>query len=563
MNVNSGNIDIERKHSTASNPSTSSNTEFGRNHSMRVNESEISSNGSKVVLPPLSQQIQNLQSSTHLLSQPLLKNGSNLSTYRYMPNNNISPTTPEGQVFNFLLNKQNKNQHLYPQQQQQKILQQQDVPDDALEAAKLVVNFSNNQQPLSSNGSIVSNNNNSNNYLPSVFQKQNHLINQQNNFSSADLSGSSIPMALQQNQPFPLSNNNNNISQMPGKTATNIGPILTPLENVIPQQQQIAPALLNEQEFIVNNSNNGNNIINGEEKNLRENSNGSIFLNNSIHEKKRGKEERYKVTKSRKKEVCTVCNQSFSNLRTHMASHLDAKARPFKCAFCFRGFARNNDLQRHQKKHLLERNLTESSRGSVAASEELMNILNARNSKKKTGSNVCATPLGFQCPFYSNNDDEIGYPDDEDYVPNRCHSTGIFTRCDTFKNHLKALHFRYPKGTSRKNRPNVDGYCKHCSIKFPNCKNWVDQHVLTGSCLKNKPFKSYMVPKNNNNVIETTPASENTNNITSISSNNNNHNTTEQVELAKNESRDIEENLSQSIPLKPPTTANILDLNNL
>ncbi len=53
--------------------------------------------------------------------------------------------------------------------------------------------------------------------------------------------------------------------------------------------------------------------------------------------------------------------------------------------------------------------------------------------------NVCATDLGFKCPFYENKEElqpfgsGQGNIDEEDYVPKRCHSTGIFTRRDTFK----------------------------------------------------------------------------------------------------------------------------------
>lgn len=523
MNANSGNTVIEKKHSSSGNPSMANSSEFVKTHSMRPNGSENNINGNKVILPPLSQQIQ-MQQSPHILSQPLLKTGSNLSSYRYLPaTSNNSPTTAEGQAFNFLLSKQNKSANIYNQQQlSMNGMNGRAVPDDALEAAKLVVNFSNNQPPISSNGSVGS----SSGFL-TVFQKPLHGMNSK--LASASITPP-IPMALQQHGGI--------VSSMSNTVGANVGQALTPSENA--SSQQISPVMLNEQGM------NYANTINAIQENMEngiDEINGSTFLSSQSEAKN-------KVTKSRKRETCNVCNQSFSNLRTHMASHLDAKARPFKCAFCFRGFARNNDLQRHQKKHLLERNLNESTKGSVAASEQLMSFLNAKNSKKKNNNNVCATPLGFQCPFFLNNDDEIGYPDDEDYVPNRCHTTGVFTRCDTFKNHLKALHFRYPKGTSRKKRPSVEGYCKHCSLKFPHCKKWVDDHVLLGSCLKNKPFKSYMVTKNSQES-ETKSSDENSNLGSNVSP-------ASQGDL---EVKQEEEVLSQSIPSRPPTTASILDLN--
>lgn len=524
MNANSGNTAIEKKHSSSGNLSMTNNSDFVKTHSMRSNGSENNNSGNKVILPPLSQQIQ-IQQSSHILSQPLLKNGSNVSGYRYIPaTSNSSPTTAEGQAFNFLLNKQNKNANIYSQQQLNiSGVNGRAVPDDALEAAKLVVNFSNNQPPISSNGSGAANSG-----FLSVFQKPLHGMNSK--ISNASITPP-IPMTLQQHGSLV-----NNISNAGGSS---IGPILTPSENA--SSQQISPGMLNEQGM------NYSNTINAMQENM-ENGIDEISRSNYLSGHTEAKN---KVTKPRKRETCDVCNQSFSNLRTHMASHLDAKARPFKCAFCFRGFARNNDLQRHQKKHLLERNLNESTKGSVAASEQLMSFLNAKNSKKKNGNNVCATPLGFQCPFFLNNDDEIGYPDDEDYVPNRCHTTGVFTRCDTFKNHLKALHFRYPKGTSRKKRPSVEGYCKHCSVKFPNCKKWVDEHVLLGSCMKNKPFKSYMVTKSSQDR-EAKNGDENSNFGSNASS-------AGQGGLHVKQ----EEPLSQSLPSRPPTTASILDLNSL
>lgn len=227
-----------------------------------------------------------------------------------------------------------------------------------------------------------------------------------------------------------------------------------------------------------------------------------------------------KTKKVKTKERCMVCFEMFSNLKTHSALHMDVEKRPFKCLFCSRGFARNNDLQRHQRKHLLEKNLEGST------------VIN----KKINSKNVCATELGFKCPFYENKEELQMFAsdsmDEEDYVPKRCHSTGIFTRCDTFKNHLKALHFRYPKGTVRKNRNNVSGYCKHCSMHFENCKVWADEHVLKGKCNNNRPFKNYM-------LVKTIPIER----------------------VKKNENVVVVESSSQEA--RVPTSASVLDLNNL
>ncbi|GMM40002.1 Stp3 protein [Hanseniaspora uvarum] len=235
-----------------------------------------------------------------------------------------------------------------------------------------------------------------------------------------------------------------------------------------------------------------------------------------------------KISKPKKKEKCMVCSEMFSNLKTHSALHMDVEKRPFKCLFCSRGFARNNDLQRHQRKHLLEKNLMD---------------VNSGLTKKKNTKNVCATDLGFKCPFYENKEDLQPFGsgheniDEEDYVPKRCHSTGIFTRCDTFKNHLKALHFRYPKGTVRKNRANVSGFCKHCSMQFENCKIWADEHVLKGKCNNNRPFKNYM-------LVKTIP-------ISGVDKNQN-------VLLVQQR----EDSPAVSVE-RVPTSASVLDLNNL
>ncbi|KAL6933914.1 hypothetical protein ACO0R3_001696 [Hanseniaspora guilliermondii] len=257
-------------------------------------------------------------------------------------------------------------------------------------------------------------------------------------------------------------------------------------------------------------------------------------VGNMITKKKTGSDEKpvkelkeethvQKIKKTKKvktKERCMVCFEMFSNLKTHSALHMDVEKRPFKCLFCSRGFARNNDLQRHQRKHLLEKNL------------EGNNVIN----KKINSKNVCATELGFKCPFYENKEDLQVFGnesmDEDDYVPKRCHSTGIFTRCDTFKNHLKALHFRYPKGTIRKNRNNVSGYCKHCSMYFDNCKVWADEHVLKGKCNNNRPFKNYM-------LVKTIP-------IESVKKNDN-------IVVVESQSKDD----------CVPTSASVLDLNTL
>lgn len=159
------------------------------------------------------------------------------------------------------------------------------------------------------------------------------------------------------------------------------------------------------------------------------------------------------TSSQRKKKQCPECHLWFSNLSTHKSIHLTPEERPYLCKICGRGFARSNDLFRHNKRHW-----------------------------KETGSQQGA----FKCPFNSlingggDNDtqNQNGHNDHNDHNP--CHPTGIFSRCDTYKNHLKALHFEYPQGTKKKDRSNVDGKCKKCGMKFKNVDVWLNDHV--GKC---------------------------------------------------------------------------------
>ncbi|CDK24975.1 unnamed protein product [Kuraishia capsulata CBS 1993] len=141
------------------------------------------------------------------------------------------------------------------------------------------------------------------------------------------------------------------------------------------------------------------------------------------------------VRKQRKKRQCPQCHLLFSNLATHKSTHLSITARPHVCHTCDRGFARPNDLQRHEKRHL-----------------------------KDLGQ------IGFKCPFY---DEEPG---------SKCHPSGCFSRCDTFKNHLKALHFQYPSGTRKRQRNAVAGRCKACGQIFESVDVWLNGHVENREC---------------------------------------------------------------------------------
>lgn len=145
--------------------------------------------------------------------------------------------------------------------------------------------------------------------------------------------------------------------------------------------------------------------------------------------------EESKSWKPRKKRQCLECKLYFLNLATHKSTHLKPANRPHICKYCSRGFARPNDLFRHIKCHW-----------------------------KEIGSDSGQ----FKCPYKEG-----------DLC---CHSTGIFSRCDTFKNHLKAIHFQYPLGTKKENRSKVLGKCRQCQQQFPSVDAWLTEHIETNSC---------------------------------------------------------------------------------
>lgn len=148
--------------------------------------------------------------------------------------------------------------------------------------------------------------------------------------------------------------------------------------------------------------------------------------------------EPHKDWKPRKKRQCPECHLYFSNLATHKSTHLKPTSRPHVCKLCHRGFARPNDLFRHFKCHWKE-----------------MGTDNGQ----------------FRCPFK-----------DGPHGDHCCHSLGIFSRCDTYKNHLKAIHFQYPSGTKKNQRNLVPGSCRLCQAQFRNVDEWINTHIDTHQC---------------------------------------------------------------------------------
>lgn len=161
-------------------------------------------------------------------------------------------------------------------------------------------------------------------------------------------------------------------------------------------------------------------------------------------------------SRQRKKKQCSECGNFYSNITTHMTVHLDDPQRPYRCSVCGSGFSRSNDLHRHSKRHWREN-------GQIQGA--------------------------FKCPFSAVLlQDKLAVDSSDARVKDLminstpCHSSGVFSRCDTYKNHLKALHFEYPPGTRKKQRHAVPGHCKLCNKKFATVDEWLNLHVETGDC---------------------------------------------------------------------------------
>lgn len=187
-----------------------------------------------------------------------------------------------------------------------------------------------------------------------------------------------------------------------------------------------------------------------------------------------------KVHKPRKKKQCPICHNFYANLSTHKSTHLTPEDRPHKCPICQRGFARNNDLIRHKKRHWKDEIIENSSVENSDADDHVNTHTHLdEHDQLRSLHQIKGT---FKCPFNSaliQLDMEI-YPYKSkplNFETSNCHQTGVFSRCDTFKNHLKALHFEYPPGTKKRDRTVVPGRCKHCGLKFPNVDIWLNEHV--------------------------------------------------------------------------------------
>lgn len=196
-----------------------------------------------------------------------------------------------------------------------------------------------------------------------------------------------------------------------------------------------------------------------------------------------------KVHKPRRKKECPICHNFYANLSTHKSTHLTPENRPHKCPVCQRGFARNNDLIRHRKRHWKDEIVEINSHGPALLSNSGFDSvsINGNHQRQQVDERDQLRSLHqvkgtFKCPFNSSLiqlDMEI-YPYKSKplgFETSNCHQTGVFSRCDTFKNHLKALHFEYPPGTKKRDRSVVPGRCKHCGSRFANVDFWLNEHI--------------------------------------------------------------------------------------
>ncbi|VEU22356.1 DEKNAAC103510 [Brettanomyces naardenensis] len=137
-----------------------------------------------------------------------------------------------------------------------------------------------------------------------------------------------------------------------------------------------------------------------------------------------------------------------ANVSSHSSE--SEEKHPFVCPVCNSSFKVKSYLTRHMKKHKAEK--------------------------------------PFRCPFFaSESDSDEDELEEEDshkkrHLGTKCHPTGGFSRRDTFKTHLKALHFIYPTGTRLSNRSHVPGRCAGCFKEFKNNVEWLEHHIETNEC---------------------------------------------------------------------------------
>ncbi len=155
------------------------------------------------------------------------------------------------------------------------------------------------------------------------------------------------------------------------------------------------------------------------------------------------------------------------------------------CEICGRAFARPNDLFRHAKSHWKELGNNQGAFKCPFSKKAAETIKTEDDHCSITGDDH-SSRSGSNSPGHSNASSVLeGERDSESDSLNgnqNCHPTGFFSRCDTYKNHLRALHFDYPVGTKKKDRAYVSGTCKGCHKWFNTVDEWIMNHVETGQC---------------------------------------------------------------------------------
>lgn len=88
----------------------------------------------------------------------------------------------------------------------------------------------------------------------------------------------------------------------------------------------------------------------------------------------------------------------------------------------------------------------------------------------------------FVCPFFEESENESCSTATSAKNGTKCHPTGGFSRRDTYKTHLRALHFIYPPGTKSSERNSIGGRCAGCFEFFENNASWLKNHIEGGAC---------------------------------------------------------------------------------
>lgn len=83
-----------------------------------------------------------------------------------------------------------------------------------------------------------------------------------------------------------------------------------------------------------------------------------------------------------------------------------------------------------------------------------------------------AVEKAYHCPFW-----------DESLSPEkRCHTTGGFSRRDSYKTHLRSRHFIYPGELKSVDRVKSHGHCAQCKRHFNSTNEWIEDHIESREC---------------------------------------------------------------------------------